>query len=119
MASGIQISCQHGPGMEPPPPHGSTSIKGYVSYKGGWNPAWEFDDESAMPVVRLGSPDMPNGVYEFHVHGVHDGVLSLPAVKVYDHTTGSASINPVFGDAPPAGDESVATPTDLVVEEAP
>jgi hypothetical protein len=120
MASGIQVSCQHGPGMEPPPPVTSVSIKGYVEYRGGVNRDWDFDDESASPSVRLGNPAMPKGVYRIGVQGVSGNSLSTIVWSAeYDHTTGSDPIDPVFGAAPPAGDGSVATPEDLVVTEAP
>lgn len=105
--------------MEPPPPHAADSHKGFVKYRGGWNRDWDFDDESATPSVRLGSPDMPNGVYVIRVQGYRDGVYSQPVEETYEHTTGTDAIDPVFGNAPPTGNSSVATPEDLVVTEAP
>ena len=117
MASGIQVSWEPGPGMEPPPPYAADSFKGWVEYRGGYRDEWQFDDEAGG--VRLGDPDMPNGVYRVTVCGYRNGVYSRPVTVEYDHTTGTAQIAPVSGTAPPAGDGSVATPEDLVVTEAP
>lgn len=117
MAAGIQVSWQPGNGSEPPPPHAADSFKGFVKYRGGWNRDWDFADEGTD--VRLGNTDMPNGVYVMRVQGYRDGVYSEPAEQEYEHTTGSDPIDPVFGSAPPAGNTSVAKPTDLTVTEAP
>jgi len=101
----------------PPTPEAADSYKGFVKYRGGFNRDWDFDDEGTSH--RLGSPDMPNGVYTIYVHGYKSGVYSLPASKEYEHTTGTAPIAPVAGDDPPGGDASVATPIELNVTEAP
>lgn len=116
MASGIEVSWQPGPGLEPPPPHAADSFKGFVLYRGGWMRAWDFDDEGNTH--RLGSPDMPNGIYRIRVYGHRNGVYSLPAEKEYEHTTGTSPIDPVAGEDPPEGDSSVATPEMLTVTEA-
>ena len=119
MASGIQATWEaglSGPGM-PPDPEAADSFKGFVFYRDGWMRAWDFDDESTSH--RLGDPDMPNGAYMIRVQGFRDGVYSLPVDEEYVHTTGTDPIDPVFGASPPAGNASVATPTDLVVTEAP
>ena len=118
--AGIQVSWEFGsagPG-NPPDPVAAESHRGWVQYRDGWRDDWQFDDESTSE--RLGNPDdMPNGAYTIAVCGFKDGVLSVPTFKSYTHTTGTDPIDPVFGDPPPAGDESVASPTDLVVTEAP
>lgn len=119
MPSGFQATWEpglEGPGM-PPDPKAADSFKGCVVYRLGRNPAWDFDDESTSHY--FGDPNMPNGAYEIWVYGYSDGVWSKPVKKTYVHTTGTDPIDPVFGPAPPAGDDSVATPTDLSVTEAP
>ena len=118
--AGIQVSWEFGlagPG-NPPDPAAAESHKGIVRYRLGCNRDWDFDDEATSH--RLGNPDdMPNGAYEILLFGFKDGVWSKPTKKTYTHTTGTDPINPVFGEEPPEGSDSVASPTDLVVTEAP
>lgn len=112
--SGIDCSWGVGVGSEPPPPEAPDCYRVFVKYQGGHNNSLTF--ENCGTSHRMGNPDMPNGTYFFDPRGVKDGVLSKYDEEKcfeYVHTEGSEAVSPVYNDAPDAGDESVAGPTDF------